>query len=584
MPQGRRGCTAAGGRPDGLPKEITVRSLHHGQALREPKSKHTRRLALLTAAGLGLGMLAASVPGRADAASAQARAPVAPANACSALTSLKLTSTAVASATEDTSGKFTIPPGQPGAGTVLTSLPAFCAVALTQTNPPAHDQIHVEVWLPLTTWKGDFQGVGGGSFVSGISWSELATALQSGYSTASTDTGHTVQQGETGSFAIGPNGALTDPEITDYAYRAIHEMTVAGKDITTAFYGSQARYSYFNGCSTGGRQGLAEAERYPRDYNGILAGAPAVYMDQLNAAQLWPELVMLRAHDFLPQCKLSAFTSAAIKQCEVTKGVNYGEIMDPFTCSFSAYTLVGTKTDCGTITRTDARVMEEIWAGPTGTFRWYGLEPGAGAFILADTATRNGVTTPEPFFIPIAWFRYWVTQNPDFNWQTMSLQEFSTLAGAGVSKFPELEDGNPNLSAFQRAGGKLLLWAGLADQVIPPGGVISYYNNVQAAMGTRLTQSFARLFLAPGAGHCGLFSAGPVPANPLGALVNWVQNGMAPSSILATTVSTSGQVAESRPLCAYPDGTRYTGHGSLTEAQNFVCAPIFTSQRRPSPH
>jgi Tannase and feruloyl esterase len=560
-----------------------VSSRHHGQAIRERKSKRTWRLALLTAAALGLGMLAASAPGQADAATAQVRALAAPANACSALTSFKLTNTTVVSATEDTSGKFTIPSGQPGAGTVLTSLPAFCAVALIQTNPPAHDQIHVEVWLPLATWNGNFQGVGGGSFVAGMSWSELATAIQSGYAAASTDTGHTVQQGETGSFALRPDGTLDYPEIIDYAYRAIHEMTVAGKDITTAFYRSQARHSYFNGCSTGGRQGLAEAERYPRDYNGILAGAPALYMGQLNAAQLWPELVMARAHDLLPQCKLNAFTSAAIKQCEVTRGVNYGEIMDPLTCSFSAYTLAGTKTDCGTITRTDARVMEEIWAGPTGKFRWYGLEPGTGAFILADTVTSHGITTPEPFFIPIAWFKYWVTQNPDFNWQTMSLQKFSELADEGVSKFPELQDGNPSLSAFQRAGGKLLLWAGLADQVISPDGVIRYYNDVEGAMGTRLTRSFARLFLAPGAGHCGLFSAGPVPANPFGALANWVQDGTAPSAIPATTISASGQVVESRPLCAYPDGARYTGHGSLNKAQNFACAPTFTSQRRPNP-
>jgi pimeloyl-ACP methyl ester carboxylesterase len=556
-----------------------VNSRHHGQAIRERISRRTRRLAFLTAAGLGLGMLA-SLLGPAGMVTAEAATSAAPANACSALISLRLTNTTVVSATQDKTGKFTIPPGQLGAGTVLTRLPAFCAVALIQTNPPAHDQIHVEVWLPLTAWNGDFQGVGGGSYVNGISWSELATAIQSGYSTASTDTGHTVQQGLTGSYALKPNGTLNTPEIIDFAYRAIHDMTVAGKDITAAFYGSQARYSYFNGCSTGGRQALAEAEQYPRDYNGMVAGAPAVYMSQLTAAQLWPELVMVRAHDLLPQCKLNAFMSAAIKQCEVNGGVNYGEIMDPFSCSFNAFTLVGRKTKCGTITRTDARVMEEIWAGPTGRFRWYGLEPGTGAVILAHILTSNGVTTPAAFFITTAWFKYWVTQNPDFNWQTMGFNEFSELSDDGVSKFPELETDNPNLSAFQRAGGKLLLWAGLADQVIPPGGVIRYYDDVEATMGTRLTRSFARLFLAPGAGHCGLDSLGPVPANPLGAVVNWVQNGTPPSAILATALSASGKVVQSRPLCAYPDGARYTGRGSLNEAQNFVCVPTFTSQPR----
>lgn len=552
---------------------MNVSSLQHGPLTRGRKSKQTRRLAILAAVALGLGVLAASALGR----PAAAAETTAPASACSALTALKLTNTTVVSAREDTSGTFTIPPGQPGAGTVLTNLPAFCAVALVQTNPPAHDKIHVDVWLPLKTWNGSFQGVGGGGYVTGISWSSLATAIQSGYSTASTDTGHTVQQGNTGSFALRPNGTLNYPEITDFAYRAIHEMTVAGKDITTAFYGSNATYSYFNGCSTGGRQALGEAERYPHDYNGILAGAPAVYFDQLSDAQLWPELVMARAHDFLPQCKFNAFRTAVIKQCEVTNGVNYGEIMDPFKCSFNAFTLVGTKTPCGTITRTDAKVMEEIWAGPAGKFRWYGIEPGTDSSGLADTVTTNGVTTPAPFFIATAWFQYWVTQNPSFNWQTMSFKQFTQLSNEGVSKFPQLETDNPNLSAFQKAGGKLLLWAGLSDQIIPPGGVIRYYSDVEATMGTKLTQSFARLFLAPGDGHCGGDSVGPVPTNPFGAVVNWVQNDAAPSTILATTVNSSSKVVESRPLCAYPDGAKYTGQGSLSKAQNFVCVRTFDS-------
>jgi feruloyl esterase len=488
----------------------------------------------------------------------------------------------VTQAVAQTSGSFTIPPGQSGAGSVISGLPSFCEVSVVRTSPPATNQVHIEVWLPLDTWNDRFQGVGGGGYVSGISWSALATALRDGYSTASTDTGHPASE-VNGSFALKPGGGLDWTAITDFAYRAIHEMTVVGKQVTGVFYGSNAEYTYFNGCSTGGRQALGEAERYPTDYNGILGGAPAVYFAQLSAAQLWPEVVMNRAHDFMPQCKFDAFRSAVISKCDALDGVTDGVIANLADCTYNPQTLVGTVTPCGVITPIDATVMAQIWRGPltTGTattrkFLWYGLEPGTDSAGLANTVTTNGVTTGAPFSIAAEWFQYWLTQDPSFDWTSLNTGAFARMFKQGVQEFQLLSTSNPTLTKFRDAGGKLVLWAGLSDQIIPPQGVIQYYNNVTAKMGGQnKTDAFARLFLAPGDGHCGGDSRGPVPANPFGTVVNWVENGAAPASMLATTADANGNVVESRPLCAYPRVARYLGHGSTSSAENFYCAKSF---------
>jgi feruloyl esterase len=375
---------------------------------------------------------------------------------------------------------------------------------------------------------------------------------------------------------LGSLGSVHWPIITDFASVGIHDMSVDGKALTTAFYRGAPTYSYFNGCSTGGREALMEAQRYPADYNGIVAGAPAINWTKFIPAEIWPALVMNASHDFLPSCKEAAFTNAVVAACDGLDGVVDGVISDPADCHWNPHTLVGTETPCGTITATDADIVAKIWQGPEtgrGTRLWFGLEPGADLSGLGATTTTNGVTTANPFPISAAWLGTFLQQNPTWDWRTLTYRQFDALFAQSVAEFSStIATDDPNLTAFQRDGGKLLIWHGLNDQLIFPQGSIDYYQRVeQANGGAAQTDSFARLFLAPGAAHC-TSAAGPAPTDPLAAVVSWVEHGTAPTSIPAALVDpTTGAVTRTRILCAYPLAAHYTGHGSTNDAANFTC-------------
>jgi hypothetical protein len=531
-------------------------------------SHSRRRLALLTSVA-AVALLASVVPSVAAAAKQSATPPASSASRCSVSylqSSLHLSHVTVNSASLNTTGTFTAP-GQPP----ITGLPAFCDVTLTQTDA-AGNPIHIDVWLP-STWNGRFQGVGGAVFECGPIYTETAAAIQGGYASAATDCGVPPADLLTGSWALNSDGTLNWPLIDDFAYVGIHDMSVAGQAITRIYYPSPLRYTYFNGCSTGGREGLMEAQRYPADYNGIMAGAPAINWTKFIPSEIWPELVMKESGDFLPTCIENAFTESAVQACATTDGV----ITNPSTCDWSPYKLVGFVTPCGVITGQDAAVMEKIWQGPEtadGKPLWYGLERGASLAGLAATTTSNGVTTGNPFPIAVSWLGTWLQRNPSWNWQALTYAQFDQLFSQSVAEFSDvIATDNPDLSAFKKDGGKILIWHGLADQLIFPQGTVNYYQRVQQAMGgPRATDSFARLFLASGAQHCAS-AAGPAPADPLDAVVNWVEHGIAPDSILGTTTDpATGVVTDSRPICLYPEFARYTGHGSTTDASSFVCA------------
>jgi hypothetical protein len=473
---------------------------------------------------------------------------------------VRLPHVTIRSATPVTSGVFT-PPGQPP----ITGLPAFCDVALTHTDP-AGNPISVELWLPRA-WNGRFQGVGGAGYFCGIVYNALtptapglATGVRAGYATASTDCGHPFADA---SFALNADGSLNRPLIEDFASAGMHDMAVDGKAVTAAFYGAAPRFSYFYGCSAGGRAGAMEAQRHPADFNGIVAGAPAINWTRLAPAQVWPALVMNASNDFLPACKESAFTAAAVAACDGSDGVVDGVIGDPDACRWDPHRLVGTDTPCGPITALDADVVEKIWQGPRGprgAFLWFGLEPGASLTSLAGAA---------PFPAAVSWLGTFLRQDPTFDWRTLTFGEFDALFRQSVAEFSAtIATDDPDLSAFARHGGKILLWHGLADPLIFPQGTIAYYRDVQRT--TRAAGSFARLFLAPGAAHC-VSGAGPVPSDPLAALVSWVEHGTAPTAIPAALTDPTGTVLRTRLLCAYPRQARYTGHGSTDDAANFAC-------------
>ena len=512
---------------------------------------------------------------------------LAPAASCASLTALTLPNTTVNSAADTPGG--TVPPPFPGLP--ATQVPETCRVHATVTTPGVTDQIGIDVWMPVSGWNGRFQGVGGGGYSTG-SQNSLAGPVAAGYSAAVTDGGHTGASSFTGSFALDSNGRLNWPLIEDFSYRALHDLAVVGKAVTAAYFGMQAKYSYWNGCSTGGRQGLAEAQRYPADYNGILAAAPAINWQKFIPAEFWPELVMRQAGDFLAPCKFTAFQTAAIKACDALgDGVVDGVIGDPLACKFNPGSLVGASTPCGTITPQDAAVVAKIVAGPrttTGDFLWYGLTWGASFSGLANTTTTGGTTVGAPFPIALDHLGTWVQQNPPvpagtWDWTTTTYDQYDQLFQQSVEMYSTvIGTDNPDLSGFKKAGGKLLIWHGLADQLIFPQGTVNYFSRVQKLVGGKEdTTAFARLFLAPGVAHCA-GGSGPQPDNPLNQLVNWVEHSNAPTSLNGVIRDPStGAITETRPICLYPDVAVYKGHGPTTQSSSFVCRPT-RAEKQPS--
>jgi len=418
-------------------------------------------------------------------------------------------------------------------------------------------------------------GTGGGGY-SGGSATGVNQPLELGYAAGATDTGH---EGGSGSFALDANGRLNWQAIRDNAYLGIHEMTTTGKALTEAMYGVAPRYSYFNGCSTGGRQGLMEAQRYPRDYNGILSGAPAIYFPQLQMQSIWGSVQMNLAGNPIPACKLAAATSAAIAACDTIDGVNDGVIEDPRRCTYDPKTLVGTSpsAECGTFTQTDADIIRKLWDGPRtpeGGPLWYGQSRGADLNSLA--ASRGTPLKPQGFAFTVDWLRYFVTEDKQFDWATMTAEAYQHYWDQSVEEFTWVIGTNdPDLSSFRDRGGKLIMWHGWADPLITAEGSIDYYTRMSRRMGgAEISAQFFRFFLAPGVGHCS-GGAGPNPTGQLDALVTWVEDGKAPDTLNAERRGTGGAPNRSRPLCQYPLVAKYRGTGSTDDAANFVCTSGF---------
>ena len=393
--------------------------------------------------------------------------------------------------------------------------------------------------------------------------------MRQGYAAGSTDTGH---EGGSGSFALDSTGHLNWLLIRDNAYLGTHEMTVTAKALIDAFYGTPARHAYFNGCSTGGRQGLSEAQRYPADYDGILSGAPAINWTRLHVEQMWGTVVMLATHNPVPQCKFAAATSAAVAACDANDGVKDGVIENPRACKFDPRQLIGTSTPCGDFTAADANVIRKIWEGPRrqdGSFLWYGLQRGGDFSGLSSTGGAPLVPRPNP--ITMEWWRYFLNQNPQWDYMNLTPASYEQYWDQSVEEFSAvLATDNPDLSAFRDRGGKLVLWHGWSDQLIYPEGTIDYYQRVEKQMGgAENTMKFARLFLAPGVGHCG-GGPGPSPQGQFDAVVKWVEDGKAPETL--TALSRANGATHTRPLCQFPQVAKYKGTGSTDDAANFTCA------------
>jgi Tannase and feruloyl esterase len=465
--------------------------------------------------------------------------------------------------------------------------------------------INIWVGLPMNgAWNGRWQSVGGGVYAGAAN--VPTEALRSGYAAATTDTGHAGGRpglpiaALDGSFGMLNPGEANVTLQQDFAYRSEHLMAVIGKQLVQAFYGKSPRYSYWNGCSTGGRQGLRMAQDYPDDYDGILVGAPAIHWDRFQAAMLWYPL--LQQHENggpigggNPQvltAKYKLATDNAVKACDARDGVIDGVLTDPRRCDYSATNDLEITTESCTadnpkcLTHKEASVIDKSWQGPVicpsgskckvpevasrqltkqttskQTQRlWYGQLRGT------DLSTLGGVM---PFPVAIEQPRYWVYFDPEWDWHTLDLNNFADFFRNSVERVgPIMASDNPDLRAFGKHG-KLVLWHGWSDQLINAQGTVDYYDRVvEKSGGLKNTQQFARLFMAPGVSHCA-GGNGPQPQRPFDAVINWVEKGIAPDQIIASKTITGG--TQTRPLCPYPMQAHWNGIGSSDDAVNFVC-------------
>jgi feruloyl esterase len=472
-------------------------------------------------------------------------APVAPTQAaCEDLVALTLADATIVRAATVSGGTFR----PPQATAPLTGLPSFCRVSALVA--PA---INIEVWLPLDAWNGRFQGVGGGGFAGVISWGALASALLEGYAAASTDTGH-VGFADAG-WAIG------HPELlADFGHRAVHEMTRVGKAVTEALYGAAPSFSYFTGCSTGGRQGLMEAQRYPYDYDGILSGAPAIDWSALHAAQLWDaQATLLDPSSELPPARLAAVHDAVLAAWDAVDGVVDGVIDDPSVVrlDFSALQAASGLTD------SQLTALRRLYAGPTDSFGqsvYPGLTPGG------ELMWQPVISGPAPFPIGEAVYRDMVMQDSSWDWARLNFD--GDVALARVRFGDVLDTLDPKLAPFFGHGGRLILYHGQADPLIAAERTRRYYDEVVHAAG----RDGARLFLIGGVGHC-RGGAGTDSFDGPGALAQWVESDVVPDRLVAAHLA-EGKVDRTRPLCAYPARARWTGKGSTDDEASFACIQV----------
>jgi feruloyl esterase len=474
---------------------------------------------------------------------------------CDTLTSWPVPSGTVTLAQVVAPGTFKAPGGrgggQPGAASPYARLGEFCRVAVT-LKPTPNSDIKAEVWLPSSGWNGKLQVVGNGAFAGTISYPAMANAVAAGYAAASTDTGHT-----------GPssNTFVNEDVVIDFAHRAIHETTVAAKAVVRGLYGDAPKFSYFNGCSTGGRQAMTAAQRYPEDFNGIVAGAPAMYSSKQSFGQIWIYQATADPASALPVEARRTLNQSVLAACDGLDGAKDGVLENPLACTFDPQVLVcreGTDPSaCLTPPQVDA--ARKIYAGASN--------PRTGEAIFAGLE-RGGELgwSGQPVGYAVDYFKYRVFKDPA--WDPKTLNFDSHLARVSTSENALFDVVNPDLTPFTRRGGKLLMYQGWAEPGIPPGYVVKYYGQVQSK--TRNARDAVRLFMVPGMGHCG-GGNGASTFDMAAALDQWMTTSKAPTSIPASRVR-DGKTDRTRPLCPYPQIAVYMGSGDIEDAASFRCA------------
>lgn len=473
------------------------------------------------------------------------------AQSCEGLAALASPTLSIEAAKTVAAGDFAPSSGEK----TIPHLPTFCRV-VTTLRPTSDSDIHAEIWLPSSGWNGKFMAVGSGGWGGSIAYDAMAEALRRGYATSATDDGHT---GPSASFIVG------HPEkFVDFAYRADHEMTVVAKSLINAFYGRAPRYSYWNGCSGGGREGLLQAYRYPDAFDGIIAGDPADM--RRNAWALWlANQTFKDRQDYIPPAKYAVIHRHVLATCDAKDDVKDGLIEDPTSCNVDFKALAcksGDGPDC--LTPRQVHTAETIISpliDSTGKQLFPRLEPGTE---LRWARLAGG---PEPADLFYDQFRYIVYHDANWDWRSFNLDRDAAKANA-VNK--DVDALNPHLEAFAKHGGKLLLYHGWADQQVAPGATIEFYNSLPG-LNAQQDSQFAKLFMVPGMTHCS-GGEGPDTFDKIAVMEDWVERGKAPARIVAAHRMAAGKVDRTRPLCAYPQVAKYKGSGSIDDAANFVCA------------
>jgi feruloyl esterase len=477
--------------------------------------------------------------------------------ACESLTQMKVTNGRVLSAASVQAGAFA-PPNAPNAntGAAFATLPAFCRVTL-QLTPSSDSDIRVEVWLPQSGWNHKLQASGNGGLGGTISYPAMAASVKAGYAAAATDTGHV---GGNADFVAG------HPEkLVDFAYRAIHELTVTAKAVVTAHYADNATRAYFNSCSTGGRQALIEAQRYPEDFDGIVAGDPSWDQMRLYAARVWLNTYVNRTPAaVIPASKYPMIHKAVLDKCDALDSVRDGVIEDPAKCSFDFATVA-----CSGEDRADCLTKDQVETANAMTRPIRDPKSGAvlhpGRYYPGSELGWGGVAGPSPSGESHEGMRK-IVFTPDWDYHAINVPadvERAVKADKGL-----LYGGDADLSRFFKRGGKLLMYHGWADPLVSPDTSLIMFKRINEAVAVSASTSLA-LFMVPGMGHC---QGGPGTDvfDKVAALDQWVQTGKKPQSIEAAHV-TAGVVDRTRPLCAYPATAHYSGSGSTDDAKNFRC-------------
>ena len=484
---------------------------------------------------------------------------------CASLSNLKMVDTTVSSAA------LVTPPFTPPRGGAAVTQP-FCRV-VGVSNPTSDSTINFEVWLPSgETWnKKFFSGTGAGS--TGLSqYGPWATGLAATYAAMSQDRGH-VSRADLGvPLTTDGSWAAGHPEkIIDWGYRSQHVTTVASQGIIGAFDGSAPQRSYYSGCSAGGHVGTMQAQRYPEDYDGIIAGAPAWNWTNLLVGRLWSSVPSLKnPADALPAAKLTLLSRAVVAACDAIDGVTDGVIDDPRKCNYDPGPLQCTGADAPTcLTTGQVNTARLIYAGPkrpNGQQVYPGYTRGSEPLWTVNTGATPGGSSFD-------FFRYWVYENANYDSRTFNFDsdvDFTNNKLVSGQTMASVVNATPNIKAFNARGGKLLIWQGWDDEQVHSLGSIDYYDKVVAANTKAETDKFFRLFMMPGVAHCG-GGPGPDTINTLTALERWVEQGIAPNQIIASKV-TGGTVTRTRPLCPYPQVAKYNGTGSIDAAASFTCA------------